>query len=98
MKMLSPLRYPGGKGQLLGQVSALIKENGFEGGEYIEPYAGGASIPINLLLSGRIEKAFINDIDKAVYAFWHSAINHTEELLSRPSLPSRLAFEGKAFF
>ena len=82
MNMLSPLRYPGGKGQLVRKIESLIKENGCDGGQYIEPYAGGSSISMYLLLNKVVDQIFINDIDISIYAFWHSVINNSTELLS----------------
>ena len=47
---VSPLRYPGGKGRLGPWIASLMKENGLEGGCYVEPYAGGAGVAMYLLL------------------------------------------------
>lgn len=48
---------------------------------YLEPYAGGASLALNLLFSGTVAKILLNDLDPAIYAFWHSALNHTGALI-----------------
>lgn len=47
-------------------------------GEYVEPYAGGASVALSLLYDEYVRRVFINDIDRFVYAFWHSVLNETE--------------------
>jgi DNA adenine methylase len=48
---------------------------------YAEPYAGGCSIALSLLLSQYALKIFINDKDEHVHAFWHSVLYETEYLL-----------------
>ena len=45
----SPLRYPGGKGKLEAFMELLIEKTGHLGGIYIEPFAGGAGIALELL-------------------------------------------------
>jgi DNA adenine methylase len=79
----SPLRYPGGKTQLAPFVSALLTHNNLQGGHYAEPFAGGAGIAWRLLFSGQASEIWLNDIDPAVYAFWHAAVNNTEVLCDR---------------
>lgn len=48
----SPLRYPGGKSRITNFVAKLIKDNNITGGCYVEPFAGGAGVALNLLLDG----------------------------------------------
>jgi len=80
MAYYSPLRYPGGKGKLSSYFKGIYEENSLQGGVYVEPYAGGASVALSLLIDGYASKVIINDIDLAIYAFWYSIINKTEEL------------------
>ena len=49
-KNMTPLRYPGGKQRLSPFVCEIMEENNLVGGDYVEPYAGGAGVAINLLL------------------------------------------------
>jgi len=70
----SPLRYPGGKTFLFPFFDSVIKDNGLEKVTYVEPFAGGAGAALALLLSGKVNRIVINDLDKAIYAFWNSAI------------------------
>ena len=79
-KFVSPLRYPGGKLKVVRYVKHLMEANGLCGGTYIEPYAGGASVALSLLQSGHAHRVRINDKDRAIYAFWHSVLNQTDEL------------------
>lgn len=79
MTNLSPLRYPGGKNKIYDKVLKILKP--YNPTTYIEPFAGGASLPIKLLHNNEVEKIIINNYDKAVYAFWYSVLNHTDELI-----------------
>lgn len=79
----SPLRYPGGKGKLSRFMAAIVRANGLSDGRYIEPYAGGAGIAWELLITGVVRRVLINDISPQVFAFWSAVLNHTEELSRR---------------
>lgn len=76
----SPLRYPGGKSKLTAYVLEIMKLNGLEGGTYVEPFAGGCAIAWYLLLNKHVRKVYINDLDPAIHAFWHSVLYRTDEL------------------
>lgn len=76
----SPLRYPGGKGRLSDYFKQIYEANSLCEGVYVEPYAGGASVALSLLIDGYAFKVIINDIDSSIYAFWYSVIHKTEEL------------------
>lgn len=76
----TPLRYPGGKAKLAPYVKSLLKENRLLDGEYVEPYAGGAGIALELLFHEYVSRIHINDVSKPVHAFWKSVLNHTEDL------------------
>lgn len=79
----TPLRYPGGKGKLAAYVKQLIRDNKLDDGEYIEPYAGGAGIALELLLQEYVSMVRINDVSHHVYSFWKSVLNDTDELCRR---------------
>lgn len=76
----TPLRYPGGKGKLAAYIKRLMKVNRLLDGEYVEPYAGGAGIALELLFHEYVSRIHINDISRPVHAFWKSVLNHTDEL------------------
>lgn len=82
MKSYSPLRYPGGKGQVYKFVEELLHNNDLLGCTYIEPYAGGAGVAIRLLFEEKVKRIIINDYDRSIYAVWYSILNHTEEFIS----------------
>lgn len=78
----TPLRYPGGKGKLAEFLKAIVVRNDLVGGAYVEPYAGGAAVAIELLLLDYVEEIHINDLNPGIYAFWKSVLDHTDELIS----------------
>lgn len=79
MKFYSPLRYPGGKNRLAKFIAQICVDNRISS-HYVEPYAGGASVALYLLLEKKVDKISINDYDRSIYAFWWSVLNKTEEL------------------
>ena len=79
-RFVSPLRYPGGKLKVVEYIKKLMEINDLYGGTYIEPYTGGASVALSLLFSEHAHTIHINDIDRSVFAFWHSALYETESL------------------
>ena len=83
MIFYSPLRYPGGKNRLAPFVKSVIKENDLLGVNYIEPYAGGAAVALNLLFEEYVSKIVINDLDRSIYAFWHSAVHSTDRFCEK---------------
>jgi DNA adenine methylase len=76
----SPLRYPGGKGMLANFARLVLIANGLLDGDYVEVYAGGASIAWTLLFEEYVRNVHINDISRPIYAFWKSVLDHTEDL------------------
>jgi DNA adenine methylase len=78
MKFYSPLRYPGGKNKLSKFIAWVCEKNNING-HYVEPYAGGASVALHLLINGYMKEITINDFDRAIYAFWYSILNDTEK-------------------
>lgn len=75
----SPLRYPGGKNRLAKFIANLCVENNING-HYVEPYSGGASVALYLLIKNVMQKITINDYDRSIYAFWYSVLNCTDKL------------------
>lgn len=76
----SPLRYPGGKYNILKFVKQILQDNHING-TYIEAFAGGAGLAINLLLTNSVEKIILNDFDMAVYSFWWAVVNRNTDFL-----------------
>lgn len=76
----TPLRYPGGKGKLVPYIKNLFEANGLVDGVYVEPYAGGAGVALELVLHEYVKKVYINDISAGVAAFWRSVLDNTDAL------------------
>jgi DNA adenine methylase len=76
----TPLRYPGGKGKLTGFVRRVFEENDLLDGHYVEPYAGGAGLALNLLMLDYASCIHLNDLSPSVHAFWDSVLNAPEKL------------------
>jgi DNA adenine methylase len=74
----SPLRYPGGKWRLTGFFTRYLEKNFETTPEYIEPYAGGASLAISLLIQKKVSRIWLNDLDPSIHACWSSILNSNE--------------------
>ena len=79
----SPLRYPGGKGKLAPLMKHLIETTGHVGGTYIEPFAGGAGIALDLLENDVVSQIVINDLDKGIYSFWRAILSETNRFIEQ---------------
>lgn len=77
----SPLRYPGGKGKLEPFMEVLIRQTGPLGGTYVEPFAGGAGIALELLEKEIVNDIVINDLDKGIYSFWRAILTETDRFI-----------------
>jgi DNA adenine methylase len=78
--VLSPLRYPGGKRRLVPYVAAALLENDLKPDLFVEPFAGGASVSLELLHAGLVERIAIGDSDPMVAAFWQTVFDDHEWL------------------
>jgi DNA adenine methylase len=84
-RYVTPLRYPGGKAKVANYIKLLMLRNGLVGHDYVEPYAGGASVALTLLFEDYARDVHINDLNPGVHAFWSAVLNDTDELCSRIS-------------
>lgn len=91
----TPLRYPGGKQRLAPFVIEIMEANDLIGGDYIEPYAGGAGVAMELLLNGDVARVHLNDASHAVHAFWKAMLDNPEEFCRRISGASLTVEEWK---
>jgi len=80
MAFVSPLRYPGGKGKLANYIKLIFRYNNLMDGHYIEPYAGGSAVALQLLFDEYVTHIHVNDVSKPIFSFWHSVIHQTEDL------------------
>ena len=78
----TPLRYPGGKQKLTPFILEILDSNEISG-NYVEPYAGGAGVALELLLNKKVKNIHLNDSDIRLYSFWHSVKYENERLCNR---------------
>lgn len=76
----SPLRYPGGKVILSNFMKRVVLDNRLSDGHYVEIYAGGAAIALELLFEDYVRHVHINDISYPLIAFWQSVLEDTDAL------------------
>lgn len=79
----SPLRYPGGKGKLAPFMELMINKLNLQGGTYVEPFAGGAGIALDLLFNDLVNHIVINDYDKAVASFWKAVLTDNDRFVDK---------------
>ncbi len=79
----SPLRYPGGKSKIAPLIRLIIENSKKQNITYIESFAGGAGVALDLLLNGTVKQIVINDYDKAVYSFWRALKESPQDLIDR---------------
>lgn len=75
----SPLRYPGGKTILYDKIKKILTENNLLNCTYMEPFSGGAGLALKLLMNNDVSRIVINDLDYAIYAFWHNVLYDTDK-------------------
>jgi DNA adenine methylase len=71
----SPLRYPGGKRRLVPYVAAALDVNNLRPDLFVEPFAGGASVSLELLATDRVERIALADTDPMIAGFWHTVFD-----------------------
>lgn len=101
----SPLRYPGGKSNITPLIKFIIEKKknvyALDRFTYIEPFAGGAGVAVNLLLDGAVTSIVINDYDKAIYSFWRALKEETDafiELIRRTPVTAEEWYKQKNIY
>lgn len=69
-RVLGPLRYPGAKRRLAPYVRSLLQANGIRPKLFVEPFAGGASVSLQLLTDDVVDSIGLADRDALVSSFW----------------------------
>jgi len=70
-------------------MSEVIERNDAIGSNYVEPYAGGAGIALELLFDEKIGHVYLNDSSLHIHAFWRAVLTETErfcQMVSRVRL------------
>lgn len=83
MRYPTPLRYPGGKAKLAPFIKLVLKKNGLLDGHYVEPYAGGAGIALELLITEHVSHIHLNDLNYPLYCFWKSVVDDCDALVAK---------------
>lgn len=81
--VVSPLRYPGAKRQLVPIIEQIIRGNIPPPRLFVEPFCGGASTALRLVGTGVVQHAVLADADDLVHAFWFTAAFDTSWLINR---------------
>ena len=79
----SPLRYPGGKFKISKLIALLIEKSQTACDTYVEPFAGGAGVALDLLMDGLVERIVINDSDRAISSIWKAMTESNSEFLDK---------------
>ena len=79
----SPLRYPGGKFKIYKLIELLVRKSDAPCECYVEPFAGGAGVALQLLLSGVVRRIVINDSDRAISSVWNAMTQETDAFVDR---------------
>src|SRR5690242_18320090 len=77
----SPLRYPGSKAGLVDWAERFVTESGKRGVQIVEPYAGSATLSLNLLARGVVTSAMLFERDPLLFSFWYCVFFRTDELI-----------------
>ncbi len=73
------MQYAGGKtyvAPFLAEVLGRLPPDA----ELREPFCGGASVSVHMLLTGRATKVWLNDLDPVVQAMWNAVIHEPDDL------------------
>lgn len=83
VSILSPLRYPGAKRRLAGYVSEAIRQNSLHPKLFVEPFAGGASVSLQLLNDGVVGAIVLGERDPLVASFWKVVFDDADWLIEQ---------------
>jgi DNA adenine methylase len=83
MYYLSPLRYPGGKGELAPFLARLARAQAPRVTEYAEPFAGGAGAALRLLADEEVQVVHLNDLNPGIAAMWEGAVYEAQRFAER---------------
>ena len=79
--LLSPLRYPGSKRRLVQYLQATLDLNDLHPSLLVEPFAGGASVALQLLCDGLVDRIGLADVDPLITGFWECVFFDTDWLV-----------------
>ncbi len=85
VSIVSPLRYPGGKRRLWGYIAEVLRLNSLRPKVFVEPFAGGAGVALQLLAADLVEGIVLGERDPLVASFWKTVFLEPEWLIRRVS-------------
>jgi len=62
--------------------------NSLDDGEYVEPYAGGAGIAMELIAKTKVKRVHLNDSSYPIFSFWYCVKHHAAEICRRVACAS----------
>lgn len=83
VSILSPLRYPGSKRRLASYIAKAIQKNGLHPSLFVEPFAGGASVALQLLNDKLVDQIGLIDLDPFIAAFWKTVFFDADWLVDQ---------------
>lgn len=86
----SPFRYPGGKTWLIPQVRRWLSSLSFRPNEFIEPFAGGASVGLMVGVENLADHVTLVELDPDVCSVWQAIFGGEAEQLADRILDFRL--------
>jgi DNA adenine methylase len=81
--IMSPLRYPGAKRQLSGYLAECLRLNEIRPKLFVEPFAGGASVALELLSCNLVDAVALGERDPLVASFWKVVFRESDWLISK---------------
>lgn len=78
----SPLRYPGGKTWLVPHIRAWLAARP-RPPVLFEPFCGGGIVSLTAAAENLADRCVLAELDRDVAAFWHAALNHTDQLCDK---------------
>jgi len=77
---VSPLRYPGGKTKLIPYIASILPDTVTR---IVEPFCGGSSVSLALLLAGKVDEIVLNDMDINVISLFRTIMDNPHQLIQR---------------
>lgn len=81
--VISPLRYPGGKRRLVPYIAEALRVNNLQPDLFVEPFAGGASVALELAATGVVRQVGLADLDPWIASFWQTVFEDCDWLCRR---------------
>lgn len=81
--LVGPLRYPGAKRRLAPYVGSIVRSLARRPQLFVEPFAGGASVALQMLEDDLVDEIALADRDPLVAAFWQTVFDDTNWLLDQ---------------